>query len=242
VPLGAGSSKAPPEPSVTQRAERRNQRARQLARRRVAALACLLGALVALTAGAYLLIAPARTRKGPAAPTETAPGAVKAATSHVRPTIGACAKPSRLIIPKIGLDAVVEYVGLTTNNAMAAPSGPDTVGWYSRGPHPGDKGSAVIDGHSGYANGEAAAFDKLPELSKGDRLYVEDAHGKVATFIVSKTQLYARDADAAGVFTSAENRCLNLITCTGSFDVVAGTHSQRLVVFTVLETPKRPAS
>jgi LPXTG-site transpeptidase (sortase) family protein len=147
----------------------------------------------------------------------------------------------RLIIPKIGLNAAIEDVGLTAGDAMAAPSGPDTVGWYKLGPRPGNRGSAVMDGHSGYADGRAAAFDELPELGKGDRLYVEDAKGRVAAFVVRKTQLYARDANAAEVFAPTASSRLNLITCTGSFDVAAGTHSQRLVVFAELEAPERLA-
>jgi len=239
VPLRAGATReAPAETSTTRRARaaRRRRRARQRARRRVAALACLIGALVALAAGVHLLIAPARTPESPLAGRGTAGWAEAAAASK-----GTHARPVRLIIPKIGLNAAIEDVGLTAGDAMAAPSGPDTVGWYKLGPRPGNRGSAVMDGHSGYADGRAAAFDELPELGKGDRLYVEDAKGRVAAFVVRKTQLYARDANAAEVFAPTASSRLNLITCTGSFDVAAGTHSQRLVVFTDLKVPERLA-
>ena len=236
MPPRAGTTReTPPEPSTTRqaRAARRRRRARRLARRRAAALVCLIGALVALAAGVHLLIAPARTSESPSAGRGTIGSAEMVAASK-----GTHARPVRLIIPKIGLDAAIEYVGLTGDHAMAAPSGPDTVGWYKLGPRPGNRGSAVIDGHSGYADGKAAAFDDLPELGKGDTLYIEDASGRLASFIVRKTQLYARDANAAEVFAPTSSRRLNLITCTGSFDVAAGTHSQRLVVFTDLEVPE----
>jgi LPXTG-site transpeptidase (sortase) family protein len=150
---------------------------------------------------------------------------------------GAYARPVRLIVPKIGLNAAIEDVGLTAGDAMAAPAGPDAVGWYKYGPRPGNRGSAVMDGHSGYAHGRAAAFDDLPKLSKGDKLYVQDASGKLASFVVSKTRLYARDANAAAVFAPTASSRLNLITCTGSWDAAAGTHSQRLVVFADLVVP-----
>jgi sortase (surface protein transpeptidase) len=237
MPLRAGTDReAPPEPSTTpeSRAARRRRRKRQLARQRAAALVCLIGALVALGAGVHQLIAAARTPENPPARRVVAPGVKTVAASKIT-----YARPARLTIPKIGLEAAVEIVGLTADNAMASPSGPDTVGWFRLGPHPGNKGSAVIDGHSGYADGRAAAFDKLPELSKGDRLFVEDADGRVASFVVRRTQLYARDANAAAVFAPTASRRLNLITCTGSFDAAAGTHSQRLVVFADLEVPER---
>lgn len=239
MPLRAGTTReAQPETSTTRRARaaRRRRRARQLARRRAVALACLIGALVALAAGVHLLIAPARTPESPLAGRGTAGWAEMVSASK-----GTHARPVRLIIPKIGLNAAIEYVGLTADDAMAAPSGPDTVGWYELGPRPGNRGSAVIDGHSGYADGRAAAFDELPGLGKGDRLYVEDASGRRASFVVRTTRLYARDADAAEVFAPTASSRLNLITCTGSFDVAAGTHSQRLVVFADLEVPERLA-
>ena len=238
MPLRASRNReALPATSTTRRARaaRRRRRARQLARRRAVALACLIGALVGLAAGVHLLIAPARTPESQLAGWGIA-GWAKAAASK-----GIYARPVRLIIPKIGLNAAIEDVGLTADNAMAAPSGPDTVGWYELGPRPGNSGSAVMDGHSGYADGRAAAFDELSKLGKGDRLYVEDASGRVASFVVRTTRLYARDADAAEVFAPTANSRLNLITCTGSFDVAAGTHSQRLVVFTDLEVPEQLA-
>jgi LPXTG-site transpeptidase (sortase) family protein len=236
VPLRAGAARAAqPETSTTRRARaaRRRRRARQIARRRAVALACLVGALVALAAGVHLLITPAESSL---ANRGTAGQAEAAAASN-----GTYARPVRLIIPKIGLDAAIEDVGLTADEAMAAPSGPDTVGWYRFGPRPGNSGSAVMDGHSGYADGRAAAFDDLSELGKGDRLYVEDVNGRRASFVVRTTRLYARDADAATVFAPTTSLRLNLITCTGTFDVAAGTHSQRLVVFTDLEVPERVA-
>ena len=244
MPLRVGTTReTPPEPSTTlqARAARRRRRARQLVRRRVAALVCLIGALVALGAGVHLLIAPARTPESPATRQAAARLAGKAAASQVAAPKATYARPVRLVIPKIGLDAAIEYVGLTADHAMAAPSGPDTVGWYRLGPRPGNKGSAVIDGHSGYAGGQAAAFDDLPELAKGDTLYVEDARGRLASFVVRKTQLYARDANAVEVFAPTSDRRLNLITCTGAWDAAAGTHSQRLVVFTELVLPGQVA-
>lgn len=239
MPPRAGTIReAPSETSATRRARaaRKRRRARQIARRRAVALACLIGALVALAAGVHLLIAPARTSESPSAGRGTIGSAEMVAASK-----GTHARPVRLIIPKIGLDAAIEHVGLTADDAMAPPSGPDTVGWYELGPRPGNRGSAVIDGHSGYADGRAAAFDELPKLGKGDRLYVGDANGRLASFLVRTTRLYARDADAAEVFAPTASSRLNLITCTGSFDVAAGTHSQRLVVFADLEAPERLA-
>ena len=141
----------------------------------------------------------------------------------------------RLIIPRLGVNAAVEKVGLTSRRDMASPSRADTVGWYKFGPRPGNEGSAVIDGHSGYADDREAVFDDLPKLKVGDKLFVKDAKGKRLAFVVRRKVLYGRNADAGEVFGSTKHRRLNLITCTGSFDVAAGTHAKRLVVFTELQ-------
>ena len=204
-------------------------------------LVCLVGALAAIGAGVYLLAASDSAPESPAASLSATTDPVqKPATPVVVPKV-TYARPVRLVIPKIGLNAVVEYVGLTSGRDMASPSGPGTVGWYKFGPRPGNKGSAVIDGHSGYADGRRAAFDDLPKLKVGDKFYVKDARGKRVTFIVRRTRLYARNASAEGVFGSTKSRRLNLITCTGSYDEAAGTHAKRLVVFAEHQVPKRLA-
>jgi sortase A len=198
----------------------------------------LIGALAALAAGVYLLNAPARglSREAPPPAPRGTGSVTKVAASPQPPTV-TYGRPVRLIIPKMDLNAAVEYVGLTAGGAMAAPSLAETVGWYKLGPRPGNRGSAVIAGHSGYADGRPAAFDELHRLRQGDEIYVEDASGRLASFVVRTTRSYARDANAAEVFAPAVGRRLNLITCTGAWDVVAGTASERLVVFAVLEVP-----
>src|SRR5690242_10335905 len=59
------------------------------------------------------------------------------------------ALPVRLSVPSIGINAPIEQVGTLANGDMATPAQNPWIdgGWYSNGPHPGEKGSAVIDGH-----------------------------------------------------------------------------------------------
>ena len=78
--------------------------------------------------------------------------------------------PVRLIIPSIGINASIESVGITPTGAMGTPKGPDTVAWYGLGPRPGEMGSAVIDGHSGWKDNVPAVFDNLYLLRAGDKI------------------------------------------------------------------------
>jgi sortase A len=88
----------------------------------------------------------------------------------------------------------------------------------------------VIAGHSGYRTGPAV-FDDLEALQPGDRIYVVDDAGTTIEFTVRESREYGPYERPEEVFASNEGRHLNLITCTGSWDSAAGTHSKRLVVF-----------
>jgi LPXTG-site transpeptidase (sortase) family protein len=141
--------------------------------------------------------------------------------------------PMHISIPQAIVDAPVRPVGLTKSGAMAVPSSPYIAGWYNHGVYPGDVGSAVIAGHSGYS-GIHAAFDDLPRLRVGDLVYVSDKKGNSLKFRVLRTKLYNANAKIDIVFNRTGGHYLNLITCTGTWNSRLGTHSQRLVVFTEL--------
>ena len=55
--------------------------------------------------------------------------------------------PLRITIPKLQVDAKIEYMGLTSTGTMDVPTEVVNAGWYKYGAHPGDEGSAVIGGH-----------------------------------------------------------------------------------------------
>ncbi len=141
--------------------------------------------------------------------------------------------PVRLKIPRIHVDASVEYVGLTPDGAMGVPTDPDTVAWFNLGPRPGETGSAVIDGHFGWKDGIPAVFDNVHKLHKGDMLSVEDKNGVTTTFVVRELRLYDQHENAVDVFSSSDGKAhLNLITCTGVWNKNQKSYSERLVVFT----------
>jgi LPXTG-site transpeptidase (sortase) family protein len=136
----------------------------------------------------------------------------------------------------INVDSTIEYVGIDKDGTMGVPQGPSNVAWYNLGPRPGEVGSAVISGHSGWSNGIPAAFDNLSKLSIGDKIYVEDNLGDTNTFVVRAIKTYNPNEDAFIVFNSSDNKAhLNLITCSGVWDKIGKDHSSRLVVFTEKE-------
>lgn len=147
-------------------------------------------------------------------------------------TTSAPGSPLRLKIPRLKVDAALEYVGFTSQGALGAPSGPTTAGWYDQGPRPGEKGSAVIDGHLDWINGQTAVFANVHRLQKGDDLYIEDDKGVTTTFVVRELRTYGKSENDSNVFISNDGRAhLNLITCQGVWDKASKSYSNRLVVF-----------
>jgi sortase A len=142
--------------------------------------------------------------------------------------------PGRLEIPAIGVDAPVEDVGLDEAGAMEVPEEGELIGWFSRGPKPGAQGNSVLAGHVDDREGPAVFYD-LKDLEIGDEIKVHDESGETNVFQVTNMEVYPYDdAPIQTVFGPSASRNLNLITCTGEFDRDAGTHRERLVVFTEL--------
>ncbi len=140
--------------------------------------------------------------------------------------------PVRLVIPRIGVDAAVEFVSLTPEGAMAVPKEPADAAWFEPGPRPGEEGSAVIAGHYGWKDGTPAVFDELHTLQKGDKIYVEDETGTTTVFVVRELRRYGEYEDASDVFGSNDGKeHLNLVTCEGAWNKLSKSYAKRLVVF-----------
>jgi len=139
--------------------------------------------------------------------------------------------PMRLKIPKINIDAAIEYVGISSNGSMGVPNNTTDVGWFRLGPRPGEKGSAVIGGHLNGENGEPGVFANLHKLKEGDKLYIEDDKGTSLAFVVRQSRTY-NSGYADNVFNQNDSAHLNLITCDGVWDETKKDYNKRLVVFT----------
>jgi sortase A len=144
--------------------------------------------------------------------------------------------PVRIQIPSLEIDSEIESVGIAPDGTMEVPSTPLKTAWYNLGVRPGDKGSAVIDGHVNWNNGDKGVFKDLHKIEIGSPLIIIDNQGKKLTFIVRSVASYNYNADATEIFTSKDDRAhLNLITCMGTWDKSVQSYSQRFIVFADLE-------
>ncbi|MGZ3609600.1 MAG: class F sortase [Ktedonobacteraceae bacterium] len=165
------------------------------------------------------------------------PSPTTAVTSTSTPT-PRLAIPVRLVIPRIGVNAPIENVGITASGDLATPKqNPwDGVGWYSNGPRPGEEGSAVINGHLDRPGGFPAVFWNLRYLQVGDTIMVVNSQGKTMHFRVLSIASYSpQAAPVQSIFGTTGGIYLNLITCAGTWIPSEHQTTQRLVVYTVMD-------
>lgn len=144
--------------------------------------------------------------------------------------------PSRLIIPKLEIEADVQRLGVTRSGNMAAPNNFTDVSWYKYGTVPGFKGSAVMAGHVDNALSTPAVFYNLKDLEIGDDIYVVRADGKRLHYKVVDEQTYQYNdtKPLQRIFNATDGSYLNIITCQGEWVPEAKSARYRLVIYTKL--------
>lgn len=143
--------------------------------------------------------------------------------------------PRFIRIPKIGVENRVIGVGVNDQNQLGAPANIFDAGWYRGSALPGERGTALIDGHvSGPTT--PGVFKELKQLNEGDIIEIERGSGEVITYEVTGKQSYPYDeTDMAAALTSSipGRNGLNLITCDGKFNAADNNYEDRLIVFAV---------
>jgi sortase (surface protein transpeptidase) len=141
------------------------------------------------------------------------------------------ASPVSLTIPLIGVQTQLITLGLAAGGGLQVPSTTAVAGWYTGSPRPGAVGSAIIVGHIDSVSGPGVFF-RLPELRRGDDVYVKRADGSAAEFRVTSVQTYLKDHfPTATVYGPTPDAELRLITCGGAFDSVTGHYLSNIVVY-----------
>ncbi|MFE9774390.1 class F sortase [Streptomyces sp. NPDC005931] len=168
-------------------------------------------------------------------PATTAPSGT--AAPAVRPLPRSA--PTRLLIPKIKVDAPFTGLAIARSGQLEAPPPHNTnlVGWHAAGVSPGEAGTAIIAGHVDTAT-SPAVFARLDELKKGDRFQVARADGSTATFVVDHAESFAKKAfPNERVYADTPRPEVRLITCAGAYDRAARDYTENLVVFAHLVRP-----
>ncbi len=143
--------------------------------------------------------------------------------------------PDLLLIPRLGIEADVQHLGVTKTGNMAAPNNFTDVSWYKLGTLPGETGSAVMSGHEDNAIALDGVFKHLEDLQIGDPVFVVDGNGEKLEFRVTEKAVYPYDrSPTERIFNATGKARLVLITCAGDWLPKAKTNDKRLVVYTEL--------
>ncbi|MEV4474740.1 class F sortase [Nonomuraea salmonea] len=150
------------------------------------------------------------------------------------------ARPTRIKIPKIKVNAPIGAVTVSKKGVLGTPplSRPNRTGWYKHSPVPGETGPAIINGHVTTRSGPAV-FDRLRELAKGDHIYVYRSDGKVTRFTVSGIEQASKNAfPTKRVYGNTSNAQIRLITCGGVYNKTTHHYTDNIVVYATLSKKK----
>ncbi|MGW2558331.1 class F sortase [Streptomyces sp. NPDC001514] len=149
--------------------------------------------------------------------------------------------PKRLRIPIISVDA--PFIPLTLNATgqlnPPPPNNNNLVGWYQRGPTPGERGTSIVAGHFDTLTGPAV-FVGLSEVKPGNKIEITREDNTVATFKVDSVESFSKAKfPNERVYNDTPSAQLRLITCAGEYDRTAKDYTENLVVFAHLESSRR---
>jgi hypothetical protein len=200
----------------------------------LAGVALLVGG--AATIGAALLAQ--RHAPAPAASAAGTIGSSAARGPSLRRSL-----PLSVDIPAIGVRSSLLRLGLNRNGTIAVPSlatSADEAAWYRYSVTPGQKGTAVIEGHVDSYQGPAVFF-RLGALRPGNHIDVTLTDGITAVFRVTAVREYSKDEfPSKAIYGPADYAALRLITCGGSFDYITGHYLSSVVVFAVMDGSRHP--
>jgi LPXTG-site transpeptidase (sortase) family protein len=172
-------------------------------------------AAAALLTGGVLLNLPSDVPAAAPAPVGAAaePSPRPTPTAERELTDGSIGVPDQIEIESLEIDAPVQSVGTTPENAQEVPSALDETGWWRDGSEPGAGGNAVIVGHT--ASSDDGVFDPLVDVEEGAEVFVTGDEG-TAAFTVDRIEVVpvAQFGDVApDVYRTDGDAGLVLMTC-----------------------------
>ncbi|NHA68709.1 class F sortase [Phycicoccus sp. CMS6Z-2] len=189
------------------------------------------------------------TAPTPEAPSSTIPSASASGTTKEKtasptpsPTETGLTRSAatRVDIPAIGVDSVLNRTGLASDGTIAVPQpGPqfNTPAWYTGSPAPGQLGPSVLIGHVDGIDTGPAVFFKIGSLKQGQDVKVTRQDGKVVTFSIYRVQRYPKDHfPTLAVYGNTDDSELRLITCGGKLNPYTQHYEDNIVVFAKMKS------
>lgn len=160
------------------------------------------------------------------------PAVAVATATPAAPSAGSATPsgPTRVSVPRLGVDMTVEAQGVDERGQMGLPPNPAVAGWYRFGAAPTDPaGAVVVAAHIDSKTFGVGPFARLGTARAGDEvdLYVGGTKVTYRVSQVARVDKVALDAD--GLFSLTGPARLHLVTCTGDYAPGSG-YTQNLVV------------
>jgi len=200
------------------------------------------GAVVLIALGFAFVVTGIRLWRSTAPDIGTIPPAAAAPSSPAGPAAAAPAPshtaapftPTRLRVPRLGVDAPVVPVTVQPDGLLAVPGDVDTIGWWSAGAAAAaSSGTVDLVGHvdSARQGPGPGAFFGLRTLQPGDRVILSSADDRTAAYTVVARRRYPKSALPSGeVFGQHTTPRLVLVTCGGPFEPSIGHYRDNIIV------------
>lgn len=159
------------------------------------------------------------------------------AANYIETYKTAANRPRVLTIDSLGVRARVLEVGVDGRHHPQLPRNSYDTGWYNVSVLPGQSGAVVLSGACNGSVGEGA-FRRLNELAAGAQLTIEKGDGTTVAYEVQSVATVAVDTlDMTSVLLPAHgfSRGLNLVGCSGKYDVKTNDFASRVVVYATEE-------
>ena len=146
--------------------------------------------------------------------------------------------PVAVSLPGIGMeDATVTDVGLDAAGAVEIPDDVQEVGWYRRGPRPGEPGNAFMTSHvDSRTQGRGVLFD-LRRSEPGQTILIDHEDGSQSVWEIVRRERITKGAYPLDqVFRFDGEPGLVIDTCGGAFDPSTGSYESIDIVYAVPAT------
>ena len=156
-------------------------------------------------------------------------------TAAAEPAPERPAKPVSISLPGIGVSSAdTVEVGLDDNRAVEIPDDVQQVGWYGKGPRPGEDGNAFMTSHvDSRTQGRGVLFD-LRRSEPGDPIIVTHADGSTSEWeVVARERIEKGSYPMDRVFRFDGAPGLVIDTCGGAFNAETGSYEQIDIVYAV---------
>ncbi|WP_413760557.1 class F sortase [Streptomyces sp. MMBL 11-3] len=152
---------------------------------------------------------------------------------------GRAPEPRWLSLPRLGVRAPIDPVGVAGDGQVEVPDDPGRVGWYRFSPAPGEpSGSSVVVGHVDSDGRGLGVLVALGDVRQGDQVLVRRADGSSVEYRVAARRSVAKqDLAESEAFRRDGPGVLTLITCAGPYLPDKGGYQRNLVV-TAVEAPE----